>query len=154
MNTNLETKTQEELVPEFKQAEYSVYARADTKGRVVHIFSTCFETPEEGDVLIKTGSGDEYVHVAYYQLYTAEMAHQYVIENGAMREATAEEIAAELAEFPAPPETDVEKIARVEEELTQTQLALTEQYEQNLALGEEITNTQIALTEVYEGLGV
>lgn len=35
-------------------------------------------------------------------------------------------------------------------QLTDTQLALTEQYEENLALQEEVTNTQIALTELYE----
>lgn len=39
---------------------------------------------------------------------------------------------------------------RLEEELTSTQIALTEQYEANLALEEEVTNTQIALTELYE----
>lgn len=41
---------------------------------------------------------------------------------------------------------------RLEEELTSTQIALTEQYEENIALNEEITNTQIALTELYEGM--
>lgn len=41
-----------------------------------------------------------------------------------------------------------------QEEVTSLQLALTEQYEENLALGEELTNTQLALTEIYEGMGV
>lgn len=40
----------------------------------------------------------------------------------------------------------------LEEELTLTQLALTEQYEANIALDEEVTNTQLALTEIYEGI--
>jgi len=35
-------------------------------------------------------------------------------------------------------------------QLTVTQLALTEQYEENLLLQEEVTNTQSALTELYE----
>lgn len=35
-------------------------------------------------------------------------------------------------------------------QLTDTQLALTEQYEENIALQEEVTNTQLALTELYE----
>lgn len=35
-------------------------------------------------------------------------------------------------------------------ELTDTQLALVEQYEENMALQEEVTNTQLALCEVYE----
>ncbi len=41
-----------------------------------------------------------------------------------------------------------------QEEVTSLQLALTEQYEENLTLGEELTNTQLALTEIYEGMGV
>lgn len=39
-----------------------------------------------------------------------------------------------------------------QEEVTALQLALTEQYEENLALGDEITSTQMALTEIYEGM--
>ena len=37
----------------------------------------------------------------------------------------------------------------LEKELTDTQVALTEQYEANLVLEEEVTNTQLALTELY-----
>ncbi len=40
------------------------------------------------------------------------------------------------------------------DQLTEAQLALTEQYEANLALAEEVTNTQLALTEIYEGMEV
>lgn len=39
---------------------------------------------------------------------------------------------------------------RVKESLTETQLALVESYEENLALQNEITNTQLAITELYE----
>lgn len=35
--------------------------------------------------------------------------------------------------------------------VTELQLALTEQFETNLMLLEEVTNTQLALTELYEG---
>lgn len=53
------------------------------------------------------------------------------------------------------PESDIgrlqEKAAGLEEELTDIQLALAEQYEENLALQEEVTNTQLALAELYEG---
>jgi regulator of replication initiation timing len=37
-----------------------------------------------------------------------------------------------------------------QEEVTTLQLALTEQYEENLSLQEEVTTTQLALTEIYE----
>lgn len=36
------------------------------------------------------------------------------------------------------------------DQLTEAQLALTEQYETNLSQDDEITNTQLALTELYE----
>ncbi len=53
------------------------------------------------------------------------------------------------------PETDIEKIQKraqeLEEELANTQLALAEQYEENLATWEEIANIQLALVELYEG---
>lgn len=39
-------------------------------------------------------------------------------------------------------------------QVTDLQLALTEQYEENLTLQDEVTNTQLALTELYEGLEV
>lgn len=56
------------------------------------------------------------------------------------------------------PDSDIgklqKKIADLKIELINTQLALVEQYEENLALQEEVTNTQLALTELYEGLEV
>lgn len=56
--------------------------------------------------------------------------------------------------FSAQPDSQIgilqKQMAEVQTELTDTQLALVEQYEENLALQEEVTNTQLALTEVYE----
>ncbi len=53
------------------------------------------------------------------------------------------------------PETDIEKIKKrsqkLEDELANIQLALVEQYEENLVTREEITNLQLALVELYEG---
>lgn len=53
--------------------------------------------------------------------------------------------------------SDEEKINQLQttntalsDQLTEAQLALTEQYEANLALEDEVTNTQLALTELYE----
>lgn len=51
-----------------------------------------------------------------------------------------------------PPEphepTDIELL---QEQVTELQMALCEQYEENLLLQEEVTNTQLALVELYEG---
>lgn len=67
----------------------------------------------------------------------------------------------QIEELTAPPEPSVEdtkvadleaKVTSLEEELTTTQLALTEQYEENITLQEEITNTELALTEIYESM--
>jgi len=72
---------------------------------------------------------------------------------------TEEEREAERASFPViPPQPSAdEKIAYLEARLeatetllTDTQMALCEQYEANLALQDEVTNTQLALCEVYE----
>lgn len=56
------------------------------------------------------------------------------------------------------PESDIGRLQRqvkaLDGQLTETQLALTEQYEANVALEEELTNTQLTLTEIYEGMGV
>jgi hypothetical protein len=43
--------------------------------------------------------------------------------------------------------------AETSEENTTLQLALVEQYEENLALQEELTNTQMAIAEIYETIG-
>ena len=43
-----------------------------------------------------------------------------------------------------------EMVEEVSEELTNTQIAMCENYEQGVVLAEELTNTQIAVTELYE----
>ena len=99
---------------DFTPITYKVYARADENGKVTKIFSTCFEQPNESDLLLKAGSGDEFVHVGYYQLFNADFTHKYCIENGEMRECTADEIEAEKATFPAPPPTTEERLNQLE----------------------------------------
>ena len=76
---------------------YSVYARTDENNRVVKVFSDCFEQPQEGDSFLKSGSGDEFVHVGYYQLLTSEFAHRYKVVEGEIVKCTEEEIAEEIA---------------------------------------------------------
>lgn len=46
------------------------------------------------------------------------------------------------------------QVADLEVKLTEAQLALAEQYEENIMLQDELTNTQLALTELFEGMGV
>ena len=99
---------------DFTPTTYKVYARADENGKVTKIFSSCFEHPEESDVLLKEGSGDEFIHVGYYQIFNEDFTHKYCIENGEMRECTSDEIEAEKATFPAPPPTTEERLEQLE----------------------------------------
>lgn len=111
---------------------YSVYARTNEKGIVIKIFSDCFEQPQLSDALIKSGRGDEFVHLGYYRILTKERIYRYKIVDGELTERTEEEIAEELAESPVEEESDKEKIARLEAEIIQTQLAMCELYERGL----------------------
>ena len=99
---------------DFTPTTYKVYARADENGKVTKIFSTCFEQPNDTDLLLKEGSGDEFVHVGYYQIFNMDGTHKYCIDNSEMRECTAEEIEAEKATFPAPPPTTEERLEQLE----------------------------------------
>ena len=52
---------------------------------------------------------------------------------------------------PEPVEPEPTEVEVLQDEVTALQLALCDQYEENLALQEEVTNTQLALVELYEG---
>ena len=79
--------------------------------------------------------GDKYIEGVFYYI-DPEIGIQTEIKNIPTQEQQVQQLQASKA--------------KLEEELTSTQLALTEQYEENLALEEEITNTQIAIIELYE----
>ena len=95
---------------------YNVYARVDGHGIVIKIFSDCFEQPKSKDILLKSGRGDEFVHVGYYRILTKERAHNYKIVAGELTERTEEEVAEEIANNHKPKESDKEKLARLEKE--------------------------------------
>lgn len=73
----------EEMMEEQPEV-FQVYARPNEKGEVIKIFSTCFFQPQEGDVLLKEGSGDEFAHVGYYKVYDENGFLNYVIKDGAL----------------------------------------------------------------------
>ena len=73
----------EEIMEEQSEV-FQVYARPNEKGEVIKIFSTCFFQPQEGDVLLKEGSGDEFAHVGYYKVYDENGFLNYVIKDGAI----------------------------------------------------------------------
>lgn len=53
--------------------------------------------------------------------------------------------------LPEPFEPEPTEMEMLQDEVTALQLALCDQYEENLVLQEEVTNTQLALVELYEG---
>jgi hypothetical protein len=53
--------------------------------------------------------------------------------------------------LPEPVKPEPTEMEMLQDEVTALQLALCDQYEENLALQEEVTNTQLALVELYEG---
>lgn len=100
------------------------------------------------NILARSSFGDEAYAIDINQ-YMCGMNDLY--KNGTfyyINEETGEEIA-----YPRLP-TDQEEISLFNSLLTESQLALTEQYEANLALQTEVTNTQLALAELYEEKGV
>lgn len=101
---------------------YKIYARTDGTGMVIKIFSDCFEQPKQEDILLKSGRGDEFVHVGDYKILTKERAHRYKIVAGELTERTKEEMAEEIAKSHQP-ESEKERLVRLEKE----NLALKEQ---------------------------
>lgn len=60
---------------------YKVYAKHQDS-LVTEIYSTCFQDYAEGDILVKEGFGDEFIHVGYYQILDENMCHNYRIGKG------------------------------------------------------------------------
>ena len=83
-----------------------VYSKADTAGRVEELGSSVFLTDFTGWVQIDEGEGDRYAHAQgnYLEkpLMDVDGTHNYILDGSTIREATAEEKAAEKASFPGP----------------------------------------------------
>jgi hypothetical protein len=105
---------------------YKVYARPNGQNQVIRIFSTCFEGPEEGDIVIKEGNGDEYAHLGYYQLFDERRCHNFKIERDTMIETTEEDKQAELNARPQ--QTPHQS---VEEQILQLQAVVIDMQYQN-----------------------
>lgn len=130
------------------------------EGIVVKGFSDAFEIPLTTDICINAQGGRHFEidGEANPQLCDEKMCHIYRYDTE-LRKATAEELEAEWQaikpeETPSEMEKLQSRVAELETQLTDTQLALVEQYEENLLLQEEVTNTQLALCEIYEGMEV
>ena len=111
-----------EPIFEIEPSPFQVYAKS-TNGLVYTIYSTCFYEVEEGDIFIKEGFGDEFVHVSYYQIYDSNMCHNYKIVDNEMVECTEEEKAEELKQQQTNmPKTTDQKIAEMAKAITDLML--------------------------------
>lgn len=75
---------------------HGVYAKTNELQQVERVYSTVFEEPQECDILLKHGLGDEFVHVGYYQIYDEQMCHNYKVVDGLIIECTPEDKQVEL----------------------------------------------------------
>lgn len=133
-------------------AVHSIYAQI-SEGIVQNIM-VC-DNYELANELTRASYGDDGFAVECNQ-YPCMIGDKYH-DGGFYRDIEGEGIEIPIEYVPTP-EQQVEALTvqngNLQNEVTSLQLALVEQYEDNLALQDEVTNTQLALTELYEGMGV
>lgn len=118
---------------DFIQENYIVYIQIDEQYRIITINSSAFLDNTESWIKIDEGTGDKYHHAQgnYFDkpIYTEQGVPRYKLVDGKAVERTSEEIEADKPELPLPQPT----VKELQEQLLQTQLALTEIYEMMLA---------------------
>ena len=123
------------------------YIMLDKDGYVYNIeMHTSYEEANQfaRNVYGNDAAADEYRYLVQIGDVKKEGIYYNIDENGALT----------VAEYIPSDEEKINQLelanATLSDQLTEAQLALTEQYEANLALEEEVTNTQLAITELYE----
>lgn len=91
-------------------SEYQHYVRVDANSIVVYGFTTGFEQPQPGDILLPNEDGRHF----RIELRNERGQFRYKYIGGAMVDRTQTELDAEWDARPPAPETDAEKIARLE----------------------------------------
>lgn len=118
---------------DFIQQNYEVYVKIDKQNRIIAINSSAFLDNVETWIKIDEGLGDKYHHAQnhYFDkpIFTNYGVPRYKLVDGQPVERTAEEIEADKPK-PSKPQSTVKEL---QEQLLQTQLALTEIYEMMLA---------------------
>ena len=93
---------EEVVFDEFQMEEtfkYGVYAKINSENFVTRVYSTCFEEKSEEDILIKEGTGDEFVHVGYYQIIDENNLFNYMFDGENVVSVTDEQKEQMLAEI-------------------------------------------------------
>lgn len=91
------------VLPEEEQQPpviYKVYGEVNESNQVTRFYSTCFEETKPGDVFYKDGAGDEFVHVAYLDVYDHLLCHNFKVVDDIITTTTDEDKSKELASRP------------------------------------------------------
>lgn len=101
---------------------YIVYVKLDDANCITAVNSSAFLRDTDGWMEIDGGYGDKYHHAQgnYFDkpIMDERGIYRYKLEGGKPVERTAEEMDADYAARPAPPPTDKERIAALEDALT------------------------------------
>lgn len=92
---------------------YEHYIRTDSNGIVVKGFTTGFEQPQQGDLLL-SGKDERHFDIP---LTNERGQYRYKIENGAMVERSQADLDGEWASRPAPPPSPDDRIRALEDAL-------------------------------------
>jgi hypothetical protein len=113
---------------------YEHYIRVNQAGIIVHGFTSAFEQPLEGDILI-ADDGPRHFHLAWPEpLINERGQYRYKWVDGERIERSQEELDAEWAARPPAPPSDSEKIAQLESDKLTLMESMAELYEMVLAL--------------------
>lgn len=113
---------------EFKIEPYKVYIKINEKGHITEVNSSAFISDVSDWIEIDEGCGDKYHHAQgnYFDrpVVNVDGIHNYIYENGTVRETTEEEKEEERASFPSQPISSDERIEQLETQLEATQEVL------------------------------
>lgn len=125
-----------------------VYIKADNQNRITAIGSGIFIADTTEWIEIDEGYGDKYAHAQnqYLErgLVDPDGCYNYKHGDGAVVKRTSVEKQADIDARPAPPPT-------TDEQVTDLQIALIEQFEARMLLEDRVTDLQLALCEIFEG---
>jgi len=113
---------------------YQIYVRIDQAGTIVHGFTSAFETPQDGDILLYN-IGPRHFHFFWPEPLINERGQfRYKWTGSAIEERTQQELDDEWATRPPVPPTPQDRIATLETE--------------NAVIALDLIETQIALEQV------
>lgn len=112
---------------------YIVYVKTDDANRITAVNSSAFLSNKDGWTEIDSGFGYDFMHAQgnYFDkpIMDDRGIYRYKLVDGKSVERTAEEMDADYAARPAPPPSDKERIAQLEEQnamLTECLLEMSE----------------------------